>query len=138
MSEPVQLQQVIDQNSYPSLAAAKDAYKAKIPALRDDYMSGGFMYMGYLFDSDDLSRLNIIGTCGAVTAGIPLPASFAWRNRNNVDVPMTGPQMIGMGAVLLQFVNKIYVVSRWHKAAIDTYTTYAELVQHNFDLYWTQ
>jgi hypothetical protein len=90
-------------------------------------IDSGFEHEGHRYDSDLVSRTNIIGTATGVQAGIALPQGFTWRTSDNENVPMDGPGVIALGAALLQHVNTQYATSWALKAQIDAATTPEEV-----------
>lgn len=90
-------------------------------------IDAGFEYGGHQYDSDLVSRTNIIGTATGVQAGIPMPDGFTWRTSDNQNVPMDGAGVISLGAALLQHVNEQYATSWQLKAQIEAATTPEEV-----------
>lgn len=105
------------------LVDAKTLQRAIITAAADAAIDGGFEHNGHVYDSDLVSRTNIIGTANAVNSGIELPESFTWRTQDNQDVPMDGAGIIALGAALLVHVNEQYATSWALKAQIDVAET---------------
>ncbi|ARP89832.1 hypothetical protein CAL14_05625 [Bordetella genomosp. 9] len=111
----------------PSLDDLKAEKSEKITASCLAAIDSGFDYGGHRYDSDLVSRTNIIGTATGVQAGIPVPAGFTWRTSDNENVPLDGPGVIALGAALLQHVNQQYALSWQLKAQIEAATTAEEV-----------
>ncbi|ANN71560.1 DUF4376 domain-containing protein [Bordetella bronchialis] len=107
----------------PTLDELKLAKAADMTAACLAAIDSGFDYDGHRFDSDLVSRTNIIGTATGVQAGIALPQGFTWRTSDNENVPMDGDGVIALGAALLQHVNQQYATSWQLKAQIEAATT---------------
>ena len=109
------------------LSQLKEQAAAAITAQCAAAIDGGFRFEGHRYDSDLVSRTNIIGTATGVQAGIPLPDGFTWRTSDNQNVPIDGPGVIMLGGALLEHVNTQYAIS-WHlKSLIDAATTPEEI-----------
>ncbi len=111
----------------PTLTELKDRKSEQITTACLVAIDGGFEHEGHLYDSDIVSRTNIIGTATGVQAGIPLPLGFTWRTSDNENVLMDGPGVIALGAALLQHVNQQYATSWQLKAEIEAATTPEEV-----------
>lgn len=103
----------------PTLDDLKAAKRIEINNVCLAAIDGGFEHDGHIYDSDERSKSNIIGTATGVTAGIPLPDGFTWRTHDNEDIPMDGPGVIALGASLLQHISAQYARSWQLKAQID-------------------
>lgn len=101
------------------LEDAKTNKRAQITAACLAAIFSGFEYDGHMYDSDDQSRQNIIGTATAVANGVALPQGFTWRTADNQDIPMDGPGVIALGAALLAHTQAQYSTSWALKAQID-------------------
>lgn len=106
-----------------TLIELKSLRAADITAASLAAIEAGFEFAGHRYDSDLISRTNIIGTATGVQAGIALPEGFTWRTSDNQNVPMDGAGVIALGAALLQHVNQQYAVSWQLKAEIEAATT---------------
>lgn len=111
----------------PTLMELKDRKSEQITVACLMAIDGGFEHEGHPYDSDIVSRTNIIGTATGVQAGIPLPDGFTWRTSDNDSVPMDGAGVIQLGAALLQHVNEQYGTSWQLKAQVDAATTPEEV-----------
>ncbi|WP_157664832.1 DUF4376 domain-containing protein [Bordetella genomosp. 9] len=118
-----------DEPEYPAppLESVKQTQAERITEACLRAIDSGFDYGGHRYDSDLVSRTNIIGTATGVQAGIPLPAGFTWRTSDNENVPLDGPGVIALGAALLQHVNQQYALSWQLKAQIEAATTAEEV-----------
>ncbi|MFC3338837.1 DUF4376 domain-containing protein [Paracandidimonas soli] len=101
------------------LREAKERKRSEITAACQAAIDGGFFFDGHHYDSDQRSQTNIIGTCNAVAAGVPLPEGFIWRTADNQDVPMDVAGIIALGAALLAHINAQYAKSWQLKAMAD-------------------
>lgn len=107
----------------PTLDEIKQFKSQEITSACIRAIDSGFVHEGHPYDSDIVSRTNIIGTATGVQAGIPLPEGFTWRTSDNENVPMGGPGIIALGAALLQHVNQQYATSWQLKAEVEAATT---------------
>lgn len=101
------------------LQAARQAKRDAITKACNGAIDSGFEYNGHTYDSDSRSRQNITGLAAALTAGVPLPEGFTWRDADNNDVPMTAQDVIALGAAAIQHVQACYAISWDLKAAIE-------------------
>ena len=98
----------------PSLSAPEEALEAFAEvsawakAKREGAIASTVLFNGTNFDCDRVSIQNLLGIVVAVSAGIPLPAGFVWRSADNVNVPMTVPNLIALGGLMLGNVNAAY------------------------------
>jgi len=100
----------------------------------------GFDYMGHTFQSDATSIQNISGSVTfamlLLQQGQDMPAGFIWRSKDNVDVPMTAVQLIGLGQTLFSFISTNYFVSFAHKGAIAALTDIQALLDYDSTTGW--
>lgn len=115
------------QTTPTTLSAAKDRKLAWINMYRERVLASGVVYNGYQFDSDALSVQRLTAVATAVNAGIPLPAGFTWRSAANVDVPMTGQDIIALLATMMGRADEVYKTSWAKKQQIEAATTQAEV-----------
>ncbi len=94
---------------------------------RDSAIDGGVSCGVNVFDSDDVSRNNLTSTVAAVQAGVPLPAGFTWRSKNDQDVPLDAAGLIALAGAMLGHVNLQYQKSWNLKAQVAAAVTVAEL-----------
>ena len=109
------------------LIEAKDLQRSKINAIRDEKISNGFWFQGYLYDTDAIARTNASSTVAAVTAGMTIPAGFTWRDAENNNVPMNAAKVVQFGVSMLAYVSGLYKYSWTLKAAYEAMTTLEEL-----------
>jgi hypothetical protein len=105
----------------PPIPTLDELKATKLVTINADCMTAidvGFTYDGHTYDSDLISRTNIIGTAAGVNSGIALPAGFTWRTKDNQNVPMDGSGVIALGAALLVHVNTQYATSWALKAQV--------------------
>lgn len=103
---------------------------------RESLITSGVFYMGHVFDSDERSRANVTAVAAAISNGIPMMPGFGWRTANNVGVPMTTQQFMGLAAALLARTNQIYGASWYHKDTISNLTTIEAVDAYNFSYGW--
>lgn len=113
--------------SGPTLDELKALKSAEITAACLIAIDRGFFMGEHPYDSDIVSRTNIIGTATGVQAGIPLPEGFTWRTSYNDNVPMDGADVIALGAALLRHVNEQYAISWQLKGQIEAATSPQEV-----------
>lgn len=107
---------------------ARNKKSLEFNANRDTELTAGMQYMGYTWDSDHGTRLNLSGVIAGVAAGIPLPAGFTWRTKDNRDIPMTASELIGFGGAMMAYTNSIYKKSWKRKAALEEAVTPEEIL----------
>lgn len=110
-------------NPKPTLEEAKERKNAELTRLCLQHIDSGFEFDGHVYDSDERSQTNIIGTANAVQAGLPLPEGFSWRTKDNQNVPFDSQKVIALGAALLAHVNTQYSISWWLKEQVAQATT---------------
>lgn len=103
----------------PTIEERRAVAIARVNAMRDRAIGLGVEWAGHRWDSDARSRANLTGAVVAVSAGVPLPADFAWRTADNVDVRLGPAPLVELGAAMLAFVNACYARSWALKAEID-------------------
>jgi hypothetical protein len=94
---------------------------------RETRLAAGMWYLGYFWATDARARTNLTGMVAAVTAGIPLPPNYTWRDNNNNNVPMNAQGLITFSGYLLLYVNQVYTYSWALKAQIDACETLEDL-----------
>lgn len=126
-------------NSYNEWANNKEFFnkkenlKKEVNSYRDILLSGKIKFKNTYWDIDDKSKLNLSGVSTLVVAGVPLPNDFSWRDALNNNVPMTGSELINLGAIFVMYINMIYNYSWYLKEQIDLLTNENDL--NNFDIY---
>lgn len=110
-----------------TVAQARADKQELINVMREEMLVAGLWYMGYFWDTSARARTNITGVISGVTAGLPLPAGFIWRDNNNNNVPFTATNLVTLGGYIIQWVNVVYMYSWQMKAALDAKTTLAEI-----------
>jgi len=115
---------VISFSANLSIAQAKEVVSDLIDANRATLCEGHFTWNGHPFACDPVSKGNIIGACVmAIANGGNLPPGFVWRDNNNVNVPVTGAQMIGIGVEMFTFLSTCYQAAWYHKAGVEAITS---------------
>ena len=109
------------------LSDLQERKRSEINSILLSKIDGGFEHNGHFYDSDTRSVANINGTATGASAGVPLPADFTWRAKDNVNVPMDAAGIIALGASLLKHINTQYSISWELKTQIDAATSPAEL-----------
>ena len=90
----------------------------QVNAVRDRQLAAGITFNGHRYDSDPASRANLVGVVASISAGIPLPDGFVWRDADNNEVPMDGPGLTELGAALLAHTYACHVYSWELKAQL--------------------
>jgi hypothetical protein len=115
-------------NATPTLDQYKTAKTAVINRHREKLLGNGVSFGGHVFDSDALSVSRLTAVVTAVNAGATLPAGFAWRSKDNVDVPMTATEVVGLLGTMIVTANTLFqeswvrkqeVTAAADKAALD-------------------
>lgn len=97
----------------------RETLRDRINALRNLKLAEGVWCGDHRFDSDAQSIANLTSVIAAATAGITLPAGFAWRSGDNIDVPIDLPGLIALGGMALARSQEIYQASWAVKAALE-------------------
>ena len=106
-----------------SLQGAQDKMHAAVNSYRDGLFGNYFTWNGNPWNCDDVSRQNIIGMIVmAMLNGGQLPPGTLFRDYNNVNHVITGPDIIQMGITMLAFLSGVYQASWVHKANIEQLT----------------
>lgn len=109
----------------------------KINALRDKIQYDHFKYDGKKWDARPEARALITGASAlAIANGGNLPPNFLYRDYDNYNWPMTGTQMIQLGAALFDFTGHCYQVSWIHKYCVGIATTKEELDAYDYTVGW--
>ena len=121
----------------PPLPVAKLASWDQAKAKRDAMIDGGVAVPGIgTFDSDEASRVNIIGA--VVMAQIALansqPFSIKWTLADNSVVELDAAKMIAVGAVVFQHVAGVHMAAQSARAAIEAAEDRAELATVDVDV----
>lgn len=77
--------------------AVNDAI-ARINAEYEAQIAAGATYAGKPVQIDPASTANMTAVISQITAGIPLPATFAWRMADNAAMPVASKQMMELAA----------------------------------------
>lgn len=109
----------------------------KINILRDKVQYDHFKYDGRRWDARPEARALITGASAlAIANGGNLPQGFLYRDYDNYNWPMTGIQMIQLGASLFEFTGHCYQVSWIHKYCVGICTTKQELDAYDYTVGW--
>lgn len=107
----------------PTFDDLKEIQTNSISAACLSAISAGFTYDSHTYDSDLISRTNIIGTANAVQSGVIKSTDITnWRTSDNQIVQLSSAQLIELGAALLLHINTQYAKSWQLKGLIATYT----------------
>lgn len=106
---------------------ARSEKQEMINIQREEMLASGLWYMGHFWDTSARARTNITGVLTGVTAGLPLPSNFVWRDNNNNNVPFTESNLVMLGGYIIQWVNVVYGYSWQMKAQLDTKTTLQQI-----------
>lgn len=116
-----------------NLVDAEAKVHAMINNFRDGMFNNYFTYNGSRWNCDDVSRQNIIGVIVmAILNGGQLPPGFIFRDYDNVNHVVTGPEIIGMGIKMLSFLSGVYQASWQHKASIEAMTDPIALQEYDY------
>lgn len=112
----------LDEGEYVALPWTADLARARkhrdIDAARDRAINAGFEWDGNEWDADPVSRGNLTGVAAAVNAGLSLPDGFAWRTKDNQNVPLDSDGVMALAGAMLAHVNQCYVNAWSAKAAV--------------------
>ena len=117
-----------------TLAEAQTKVCLQIDDFLTSYNNGYFTFMGHQWDCNTTSKTNIVGTCVlALANGGNLPAGAVWRDYANVNVPVTGQFMIGIGVQMFTFLSGNYNISWIHKQNVRALTTVDAVLAYDYD-----
>lgn len=120
-----------------SLITKRREMMDKVNELRDVIQYKYFLYDGKRWDARPEARALITGASAlALANGGNLPQGFLYRDYDNYNWPMTGADMIQLGAALFQFTGHCYQASWIHKYCIGITTTESELNQYDYTTGW--
>lgn len=112
------------------LRREKIARKALTNVDRDKMINAGFDFNGDTFDSDEASRLNMMGAALGAMMSIVLQEDdqqIPWRLANNTNIQLNRAGLLGLASTLLQHILASYVASWDKKAQIDAATNKEEM-----------
>ena len=78
-----------------------DAQAEAVERLRGEFdaqVAKGAVYSGKPIQIDDASQMRMAAVVTQITAGVALPAGFAWRMGDNTYLPVTSAQMVALAA----------------------------------------
>lgn len=117
-----------------SLEDARLAKKELINQEREVRLATGLWYMGHFWDTSERARTNLTGIMTGISAGLPLPDNFVWRDNNNNNVPFSPTNLLELGGYMLSYVNMVYNVSWYMKEQIETLASIEEV--DAYVLFW--
>jgi len=112
----------------PVVVPLAQAQTTQIAALYSAYLtacSANVPYMSTTFQADDRSRSLLNGAVTSYTLTGSVPASFYWRDANNVNVSMTLAQLQGLGQAVTTQVWNAFQHFQTLKAQVTAATTVA-------------
>lgn len=107
-----------------------------ISSFHNEWMDGTFSWNGDTWNGDEQSRQNLTGMTSAIANGVPIPAGFVWTNAAGTPVPMTGAELVAMGASMLGWVNSCYQTKYYHTAQISAMTDQNQIIAYDHTLGW--
>lgn len=108
-----------------------------VDGFRDNILYDHFVWNGHRYDSDPTSMTNITGTCTFILQnGGQVPPGFAWRDYDNINVPVTGSDMQAIGNALMAFTFTCYQVDWYHKANVMALTDVNAILSYNYQVGW--
>jgi hypothetical protein len=124
---------------WQSVAQAREQMRSDVKAKRDMIEADGFPFLSHVMQSDSRSveRIN-----SAAIAARTLLASagdvsmVAWRDEENVDVPMTASQILAMQNAMVTFGASVHMRARELQAEIKAAATLDELEAIDIDAGW--
>lgn len=113
------------------LSVAKQLGKERINAAREHAKTLGFPAYGKFFDSDAVSRENILI---AVSAASVVGAAWAidWTTADNSVITLDYAQMMSLPVLMAQHGDALHIKARALKEQIDAATTQAEIDAANW------
>ena len=118
------------------LGPAKLQKKSEIGDYRELILASGFFWDEHVYETNDVSRANIIGTVAFILSGVPLPEGFTWRTGDDCNVPHTGPSFLGMFFNAIARLNMIYGVSWNLKQQVDLMSDFDMVMNFEFMSYF--
>ena len=112
------------------LSEYKEQARQSINSQRDAFLTGGVLYNGHTYQTNQQSIMDLMG---AIMAGV----DTQWLTADNVVVPMTVAQLQGLGQAIAAHKEFYVYAARLHKDAIDALTTKAEIDAYMQNLSWS-
>jgi len=92
---------------------------------------------GYAWHADDDAVQNIQGIATLILAGIPMDNPRPWTPMGTLTpVEMTHAQIIGLGAVIAQRKDALFIVKKAKEAALAAFTDPAEIAAFDIGTGW--
>lgn len=95
-----------------ALSTRRDLQRQAINEKRDSLIYGGLTYAGYVFQSDRDSRRRIANAASGVDFSAAVPTNYEARTLDNVNVRMSGPQMVDFALHMHNHEIGILAISR--------------------------
>ena len=110
------------ETSKPKLPEVKANARADIITKRNAAITGGFVYLGKLIDSDRDSVMAITGAAVAALAAkaASLPYAVIWTCADDSLLPLDADGVLGMAVTLAMFADSQHAKARPLKDAIKT------------------
>jgi hypothetical protein len=118
------------------LGPAKLQKKSEIGDYREMILYSGFWWDGHVYETNDVSRANIIGTVAFILSGVPLPDGFTWRTGDDCNVPHTGPSFLAMFFNAIARLNTVYGISWYLKQQVDLMPDFDMVMNFDFVPYF--
>ncbi|EPU3828990.1 DUF4376 domain-containing protein [Campylobacter coli] len=131
-----------------NILVAKFAKKLEIKRFKDTLENSNVPYMDHQFQGDELSKNKLTWTITIVEKAIQastrgtlpvddvaLPEGFeGWVDANNVVVPMTYKQLIGLGVAMTENVSKATYVANELKNQLEKLTNVEDVINFKVEL----
>lgn len=82
--------------------------RERINQAREFHLDEGFEFNGKVFDTTMRSTLNLVGALVAINLGAPVPDNFAWRAKDNTDMPMDVEMFTKFAFGQFDYMNGLY------------------------------
>jgi hypothetical protein len=113
----------------PTLEQLKADLWAALKRERNEREKGGFVYLGYLMQSDELSVLRINTRAQAARAAIEAGTELVtyWKTTDNSTIRLDAHQMAAMPSALSEQANDLHIVADFLRQAIEAADTPEEV-----------
>lgn len=120
----------------PSLEDAKIMMCDQITFIMYGYMHDYFSYNGHRWDSNQISRSNLLGALEEGEHNGSLPPGFVWKDYDNIYVAMTLPELGALAGAMFAFVNQCYGIAWAHKDTVNALVDITAVLSYDFTTNW--
>lgn len=117
------------------LAHAKAKKIREINQARDSEEQSGFLYLGKVIDSNDISviRINTVVLAAMYAQALGQPFSIEWTTQDNSTLTLNANQVIGMPSALASSADALHQKARGLKALVNQANSLSEVEAVTWD-----